>query len=173
MYQKFMEELCMLNKGIRAFVVHVAVTVPGRAENGIDPDKERAHCVVGVLKGTFSTDNGSVPEAIHQGTVSLCFWLQSAFFHTSNVIQTWELQVVSVSQRLRISFFLSWPLTIPVCVWLLLVTSSVCWWMTFLWCLTCTLSNHAAVSVNSYYPWQSCTDLALLCCLTHDGLKKG
>lgn len=56
MYQKFMEEflllikkmlLIILNKGIGAFVVHVEVTVPGRSENGIDPDKERAHCVVG------------------------------------------------------------------------------------------------------------------------------
>lgn len=72
-----------------------AVTVPVGAENGIDPDKEKALIVyVGGFKKDISTDNGGTPEAICQGTVSPCFWLQSAFSptllyaNTSNVTQT-------------------------------------------------------------------------------------
>lgn len=115
--------------------------VPARAENEIDPGvKERAHCLF--LKKDVSRDNGRMPEAICQQTVSPCFWLRFAFSPTLLRSLT-PLNVIAESCRLAAGqdIFVSAGRKQSVSV------------SEFLWCLTRTLTHGDTVSV--YTCWRS------------------
>lgn len=86
--QKFIEEwrISPLNKGIWDFVVHVAVAVPVRAENGIDPDEERELIVcVGVLKTALAQTTGECQRPYVRGQSLLVSGFSLLFPHAASL----------------------------------------------------------------------------------------